>query len=208
MTSVAPRCPGNGGPQAIRRHQDIRPACIAVASPKHGTGAGLEPGDAGGLQTLGRSESASTSRSVDVRGCGLATEMRSRTGHVAHPLEHVRQNRTRLIRCLIVVDDLSESWTSTRPVAHASMTSRDDVRHRASVRGRARVGATQNEQNSLHPSMMVTQAARGSECLATPNGKDTSSCGFVAMRACRVGPLRPAAQARAVAVWRAHTTSI
>ena len=42
-------------------------------------------------------------------------------------------------------------------------------------------GTTQNEQNSLQPSMIVTYALTGSWRRATPSGNDTSSYALTSM---------------------------
>ena len=95
-------------------------------------------------------------RGVTCRGCGLANRIRSRPSHLVQPFEQAGEVARGIVRRLVVIDDLPEQLHFLAPVSTAWRASA-----RMSATGRMRswprvYGTTQNAQNSLQPSMMVT----------------------------------------------------
>ncbi len=136
------------------------------------------------LQTFGRSRTASISRAPGV------ARMRARepdpldAGHVVDLREQLREVAAGIVRRLVVIDDLPEELNLAAARSRPPRARRPGCPpSRASARGRACTGTTQNAQWSLHPSMIVTYALTGSPRRVMPSGNVTSSHGLMSTSA-------------------------
>ena len=140
---------------------------------------------------------AAISRSVTWRGCGLAKRIRSMPGTSLTRASNSGEVARRIVRRLVVIHDLAEQLHLDVAASRLPRGPRRGCRRPGRMRSWPRVyGTTQNAQNSLQPSMIVTQARTGSDGLATPSGNETSSCGSMSMRGVRACAPRRATSAR------------
>ena len=139
--------------------------------------------------------SAARSRGADAGSrTASARARRSRLTRSSSPAK----SHVGVVGRLIVIHDLPEQLDLAVPAVGGLRGTSARMSATGRMRSWPRVyGTTQNAQNSLQPSMIVTHARTGSECRTTPSGNETSSCGLTSSCGRRDSSARRRARAAA-----------